>query len=85
MNKWDFFAIIGILITIIGLTLLSIHYITKYKENKDLCMNNPLVYGAKKLTDTYKLEFVGSGFFKTDSNTKSPIITFNSTNFNWYN
>jgi hypothetical protein len=75
ISNWIVFILI-----LIGCCLAT-YYITITKIND--CTSNPLVYGAKEMTNNYNYEFYGVGYFMTPINTKSPTITFNSTFLSW--
>lgn len=78
LTKWDFFTILGILIVTIAFFLIFMYF----KNQQNECINNPLVFGAKQLTDLYGFEFKGSGFFEVTPGYNPPIVNFNSTDVN---
>lgn len=51
-----------------------------YNIQDKQCMSNPLVYGARQMSDTYEQEFIGTGYFITDGGQSPVIITFDSNN-----
>lgn len=76
MDRYTWFILGGMTIVILS----GFFLIDYYLEQKSLsCTSNPLVYGAKQLTQAYGYEFVGSGFFLLPSNYKQVTINFNST------
>lgn len=79
MKKSDFFLVFGFFIFLVAASIF-IQYYLQQKSNE--CIANPLVYGAKELSEETGYEFQGSGFFLTPIGRKSPLIIFNSTSFN---
>ena len=73
----NYLMLIGILLIFFAGIVVAI-YQFNYKKNE--CIANPLVYGAKQLTEQTGSEFIGSGFFLAPINIQSPVISFNSTN-----
>lgn len=63
----------AVLILLAGITIIWFYFHNQTQE----CINNPFVYGAKRLTENYGHEFVGSGHFLFYG---SPIYYFNSEN-----
>lgn len=78
MKRDYFFAILLVLILLIAFLFFLFYVRMQEKE----CLSSPLVYGAKKLTEQYGYEFVGTGFLKVPPNFKVPTISFNSTSIN---
>lgn len=80
MKKSDLLLLLGIvLIFLIGIFIIFYYFNTQKNE----CLSNPLVFGAKEIEKSYGLEFFGQGYLKT--NGKMPMIFFNSTSFSWVN
>jgi len=73
----NYLMLIGILLIFFAGVVVVI-YQFNYKKNE--CIANPLVFGAKELTESTGIEFYGSGFFLGPINIYSPNIAFNSTN-----
>ena len=73
----NYLMLIGILLIFFAGIVVAIY---KFNYQKNECIANPLVYGAKQLTEEIGYEFIGSGFFLTPINIRSPRVTFNSTN-----
>ena len=79
MNKFDYLLLIGILsMFLVG--LFSILYYFNFQKNQ--CLANPLVYGAKQMEEKFGKEFQGSGFLIVDIG-QFPSINFNSTSLKW--
>ena len=72
------------LISMIAITLMALAVIvaTIYITitERDECLNEPLVYGAKIMEQRFGYEFYGSGSFMVPAGKRSPIIIFNSHN-----
>ena len=73
----NYLMLIGILLIFFA-GIVVVIYQFNYKKNE--CISSPLVFGAKQLTEETGFEFVGSGFFLTPINIRSPRVAFNSTN-----
>jgi len=67
INTSDFIFIIILLILIISLFYLII----KFNYNEELCSQNPLVYGVRKLGEKNNAELTCTCYFKPD---KNPLI-----------
>jgi len=72
----DYLFISLILILFLAGLFLTLTY---FQKQRNECINNPLVYGAKQMSKEVGYEFVGTGFFILPVNYKSPRIMFNST------
>jgi len=62
-----------ILILLAGIFLIWNYFYNQTQE----CVNNPFVYGAKRLKENYGYEFIGTGRFLFSG---SPSYYFNSEN-----
>lgn len=76
-NQFYVFIIIFLIVVALVTSFFLVEYYIAYKTNE--CLKEPLVFGAKYLTEETGYEFVGTGFFKVPSNKRSPTITFNSS------
>jgi len=82
MNKkfgltfYDYLLIVGTLLIFFTFAVLMNYY---FKVEQHKCLSEPLIYGAKQLEQEFGFKFIGSGFFRTPNNIKSPLIVFNST------
>ena len=72
----NYLMLLGVILIFLA-GIFSVLYYFNYKKNE--CVSNPLVFGAKELTESTGQEFYGSGFFLTPINMISPNIAFNST------
>jgi len=66
--------VIGVMILCVLISI-QIYYNIKADE----CISNPLVYGAKQLSERYGYDFTGSGTFLGE-NLQAPIIYFDKHN-----
>ena len=79
MKKIDYLLLIGILfVFLVGIFL--IQYYFNFQKNQ--CINNPLVYGAKQIEDRFGTKFQGTGFLVVEQG-QFPTLTFNSEGFKW--
>jgi len=73
----NYLMLMGVVLVLLAGIFTALYYFS-YKKNE--CIANPLTYGAKQLTEEIGHEFIGSGFFLTPINIRSPRVAFNSTN-----
>jgi len=73
----DYLILVLILTIFLTIVILFQFY---YNNLNNECLKEPLVYGAKKLSQQYGYNFTGYGFFNVPSNIRSPQITFNKYN-----
>jgi len=66
---------LAVLIFLAGIFVIWFYFQNQVNE----CISNPLIYGAKQMTEAYGYEFQGRGFFVVPINYNIPIILFNST------
>lgn len=52
------------------------YYSTQFQQ----CTNNPLTFGAKVMQERFGYEFVGTGYFITPINIRTPLVVFDSNN-----
>lgn len=64
------------IILFLGGTFLILYY---FNHERNECLSNPLIFGAKQLTNNVGYEFNGYGYFKVPYGYESPTILFNST------
>lgn len=77
MNKSNLVIIVlGIIILLAGFFLISYYF----NNLKNECLSNPLVYGAKQITQQYNYEFFGYGYLHVPLGYKSPTFSFDSKN-----
>lgn len=74
--KIDLVTFIIVIIMVLCLAVAGFIY---YEKKVNTCTSNPLVYASNLYSKQLGYEFVGTGFFITPFNIKSPQITFNST------
>lgn len=74
--KTDYLIWIGlILILLTGVFVIQYYF----NSQRDECVRNPLVFGAKQMEETFGYPFVGSGFIFAPVGTEMPTFSFNST------
>jgi len=52
----------------------------EFKKQTSQCLASPLTYSAKWMEETYKTEFQGYGFLKSDKGVLYPVF-FNTSNY----
>ena len=77
MNKLFFYSFIfGILLIFLSMFFLISYYQTQKQE----CLKNPLIFGAKEIEDSTGKEFNGIGYI-TSKQTTLAWVFFNSTDY----
>lgn len=75
--KLDWITLIIVIVMTLCLAFAGFYY---YETKINTCTSNPLVYGAKQITNLYGYEFEGYGYLNIPFNVQSPKFYFNSEN-----
>ncbi len=70
-------------LTVIAIMFLSVIALMFYYYNAQVneCTRNPLAYASKQFQENTGYEFIGTGFFLTPVNVRSPLVVFNSSGY----